>query len=562
MPFTMGGSDVKRVRKFGLILTLILSLVVTACSSQPAESQQPADKPADTAAGSPEETVLEISTVRAQDPYLKFDEGENFDKNAVYDAYEKDVGVRIKNQWVVDGVVNGPQFQEKLKMAIATNDIPDFFPATPAQVQQLIEADMIMDLTEVYDQYATDETKEFMLKDGGLQMKSGTFDGKLMAIPQTGNPFAPQLLWVRSDWLKKLNLPEPKTMQDLMTIMEAFATKDPGGTGKSYGLALNKKFDEGALGLVGFLNGYHAYFNQWIEDGQGGLVNSDIQPEMKEALRALQEMFKKGLIDPEFAVKDMQKASELIFSDKIGVLYGAEWTPAHLAQAAVKDGKVVQEWSVYRLPSIDGTEASTQIELGTESYYVVSKNAKHPEALIKLLNQWIVVDNHPTPEQKVYEYGKDLKEKGNNYWLLNPVMAFNLTSDNGEVLPKAIETKDETLPKTKDQKTRFERAMKYVNGEDISMWWEYLISGPNGAVSNIPYLKEHNLFHQNKFWGAPTPTMVEKREILNRKRDEIFMKIIMNQVSIDEFDKFVADWKKLGGDDITKEVNEWYAKNK
>lgn len=553
----------QKIRKIGLALTLILSLGVTACSSKTAETGSADPKAAEQPASSKEDGVMEISTVRAQDPYLKFDEGENFDKNAVYDAYEKDVGVRIKNQWVVDGTVDGPQFQEKLKMAITTNDIPDFFPATPAQVQQLIEADMIQDLTSVYDQYASDETKEFMQKDGGLQMKSGTFDGKLMAIPQTGNPFAPQLVWVRSDWLKKLNLPEPKTMQDLMNIMEAFATQDPGGTGKSYGIALNKKFDEGALGLVGFLNGYHAYLNQWIDDGNGGLMYSDIQPQMKEALRGLQDMFKKGLIDPEFAVKDMQKESELIFSNKIGVLYGAEWTPAHLAQGAVKDGKVVQEWSAFRLPSIDGTEASTQIELGTNSYYVVSKKAKHPEALIKLLNQWIAIDNHQTtPEQKVYEFGKDLKEKGNNYWLLNPVMAFNLTSDNGEVLPKAIETKDESLPKTKDQKTRFERAMKYVNGEDISMWWEYLISGPKGAVSNIPYLKEHNLFHQNKFYGAPTPTMVEKREILNRKRDEIFLKIIMNQVSIDEFDKFVAEWKKLGGDDITKEVNEWYAKNK
>ncbi|GIP29828.1 hypothetical protein J23TS9_49580 [Paenibacillus sp. J23TS9] len=549
-----------KVRTIGLVLTLIMSLGISACSSKTAETKQPAENTAaEKPEASKEQGVLEISTVRAQDPYLKFDEGESFDKNAVYDAYEKDTGVKIKNQWVVDGTVDGPQFQEKLKMAITTNDIPDLFPATPAQVQQLIEADMIQDLTSVYDQYASDETKEFMQKDGGLQMRSGTFDGKLMAIPQTGNPFAPQLVWVRSDWMKKLNLPEPKTMQDLMNIMEAFATKDPGGTGKSYGLALNKKFDEGALGLVGFMNGYHAYLNQWMEDGQGGLMNSDIQPEMKEALRGLQDMFKKGMIDPEFAVKDMQKESELIFSNKIGVLYGAEWTPAHLAQAAVKDGKVVQEWSVYRLPSIDNTEASTQIELGTSSYYVVSKKAEHPEALIKLLNQWIAVDNHPTPEQKVYEYGKGLKEKGNNYWLLSPVMAFNLSSNNGEVLPKAIETKDESLAVTKDQKTRYDRAMKYVNGEDISMWWEYLISGPNGAVSNIPYLKEHNLFHQNKFYGAPTPTMVEKREILNRKRDEIFMKIIMNQVSIDEFDKFVTEWKKLGGDDITKEVNEWYA---
>lgn len=560
----------KRMRNMLLALTLILSLVATACTSKTAETSQPTtDKPAENTtaekpAETPENTVIEASTVRAKDPYLKFDAGETYDKNAVYDAYEKDVGVKITNKWIVDGVVSGPQFQEKLKMAIATDDLPDFFPATPAQLQQLIEADMIQDLTEVYDKYATDETKEFLMRDGGLQMKSGTFDGKLMGIPESGTAFTPQFVWVRTDWLKQLNLPEPKTLQDLIKIMETFAAKDPGGTGKSYGLALNKEFYEptGALGLTGFMNGYHAYLNQWIEDGKGGLMFSDIQPEMKEALRSLQDMFKKGLIDPEFAVKDMMKESEMIFNNQIGVLYGPEWTPAHLAQGAVKDGKVVQEWKPFRLLSIDGTEASTQIELGTEKYNVVSMKAKHPEAMIKLLNQWIAIDNHPTEEQKVYEYGKSMKESGNNYWQLSPVMAFNQASDNGSVLPKAIETKDESLLKTKDQKTRYARAMKYVNGEDISMWWEMLISGPNGAVSNVPYMKEHNLFHRNKFYGAPTPTMVEKRELLKRKRDELFIKIIMNQVPIDEFDKFVEDWKKLGGDDMTKEVNEWYATNK
>jgi len=171
------------------------------------------------------------------------------------------------------------------------------------------------------------------------------------------------------------------------------------------------------------------------------------------------------------------------------------------------------------------------------------------------------VDNTQTEENKVFEFGKDRKEKGNNYWLLNPLTVYNQTSTNGEVLPTAIANKDESLAKTKDQKTRYGRAMKYVNG-DATMWWEYLISGPKGAVSYYPQMKANNQFQQTKFFGAPTPTMVEKNAILEKKRDEVFYKIIMNQVPIDEFDKFVADWKKLGGDQITKEVNDWYAKNK
>jgi len=546
-----------------LAAALITSLAATACSSKTENNPQPSASASPSAAASASASpdtkkVLEVSTVREGDPYLKFDEGESFDKNAVYDAYEKDAGVKVTNKWVA---ADANQFKEKLKMAIASNDIPDFFPVDATQLQQLIEADMIMDLTQVYDKFATENTKKFLKMDGGLQMKSATFDGKLMGIPRSSNPFNSQFVYVRTDWLKKLNLPEPKTMQDLIKIAEEFKTKDPGGTGKAYGLALNKDFKDGVTGMIGFMNGFHAYTDTWIDDGSGKLVLGYVQPEMKNALQALQDMFKKGLIDPEFGVKDTQKASELLYNNSIGIVYGAEWAPAHLAAGAVKDGKVVQEWGVFPLLSIDDKPAKAQIGLGADQYYVVSKKAKNPEAVIRLLNNWIVVDNNQTEENKVYEFGKDRKEKGNNYWLLNPLTVYNQTNTNGEVLPTAIANKDESMAKTKDQKTRYGRAMKYVNG-DATMWWEYLISGPKGSVSNYPQMKANNQFQQTKFFGAPTPTMVEKNAILEKKRDEVFYKIIMNQVPIDEFDKFVADWKKLGGDQITKEVNDWYAKNK
>jgi len=308
------------------------------------------------------------------------------------------------------------------------------------------------------------------------------------------------------------------------------------------------------------LNGYHAYENIWMEDGNGGLMNSDIQPEMKQALAALQDMFKKGLIDPEFAVKDTEKAAELIYDGSIGMVFGASWTPAQLVQGAVKDGKVVQEWGVFPIPSVDNKPTLNQIGLGVDEYYVISRQAKHPEGVIKLLNQWIVVDNtmNPTDEQKIYLYGKDKQEKGNNYWLLNPLRVGKQMDNNGEILPKAIETKDPSILQTADQKGRYERAMKFIDGSDINMWWEVLISGPNGAVSHNPKIQQNKEYLQNKFYGAPTPTMADRQEILTKKRDEIFIKIIMNQVSVDEFDTFVEEWKKLGGDEITKEVNEWY----
>jgi putative aldouronate transport system substrate-binding protein len=542
------------------IISLTLALGITGCGSKtspepnhpPGNSKEPIGA---TGTGNSND-IIEVSTVSPSDPYLKFDEGESFDKNSVYEAYEKDIGVKISSKWVADI----SQFKEKVKISIASNDLPDFMPVNATQLKELTEADMIMDLTEIYDQYATDETKKFLTMDGGIQMKTAMIDGKMMGIPSSYNPFNYQFLFVRTDWLKELGLPEPKTMDDFFEIAEAFKAKNPGGTKEAFGIAVSKSpfsIETGVTGLRAFLNGYHAYENIWMEDGNGGLMNSDIQPEMKQALAALQGMFKKGLIDPEFAVKDTEKAAELIYDGSIGMVFGASWTPAQLARGAVKDGKVVQEWGVFPTPSIDNKPTLNQIGLGVDEYYVISKQAKHPEGVIRLLNQWIAVNNHPTEEQKVYEYGKDRVEKGSNYWLLNPLRVGKQFDNNGEILPKAIENKDESILETTDQKTRYARAMQYVAG-DTNMWWEYIISGPDGAFSHVPEIQKNKQYLQNKFYGAPTPTMADRQEILTKKRDEIFIKIMMNQVSVDEFDTFVEEWKKLGGDEITKEVNEWY----
>ena len=39
---------------------------------------------------------------------------------------------------------------------------------------------------------------------------------------------------------------------------------------------------------------------------------------------------------------------------------------------------------------------------------------------------------------------------------------------------------------------------------------------------------------------------------------ETFAKIIYGNEPLDKFDRFVSDWKSKGGDQIEKEVNEWY----
>jgi putative aldouronate transport system substrate-binding protein len=51
--------------------------------------------------------------------------------------------------------------------------------------------------------------------------------------------------------------------------------------------------------------------------------------------------------------------------------------------------------------------------------------------------------------------------------------------------------------------------------------------------------------------------MAAYESTLKSMRDEVFTKIVMGASPLGEFDTFVANWKRQGGDAITKEVNEW-----
>ena len=50
--------------------------------------------------------------------------------------------------------------------------------------------------------------------------------------------------------------------------------------------------------------------------------------------------------------------------------------------------------------------------------------------------------------------------------------------------------------------------------------------------------------------------MEKKWSNLKKKEDEVFLKIIIGEASLDEFDTFVEEWKAEGGDEITTEVQE------
>ncbi|MFD2333433.1 extracellular solute-binding protein [Cohnella sp. GCM10020058] len=498
---------------------------------------------------------IEVTTVRSTDSTIKFAAGDSLDSNIWTKIFEEQYGIKVKNQWVVDA----GQYHQKLNVSIASGDLPDFVEVNREEMKRLVDADMLEDLTGIFDQYASKDLKDMLAQDGGVGIKAATFDGKLYGVPRTfanGGISTAEMIYVRTDWLQKLNLPEPKTMDDLIKTAKAFATQDPDGNGKNDTVGLgvdNAFFDYGQGSLRGFINGFHAYPNIWVKDASGNLVFGSTQPQVKQALAALQDLYKAGAIDKEFGVKPSSKIAEEIGAGKIGLAYG--FVADVYIQNVNHTNDPKAQWKVLPLVSADADKATPQLFDTANSFYVVKKGTKNPEAAIKLANIYVKHRYMTDYGDKVNPFVTDPATKimaSKFAPVISDPMNYNL--DNYRQVQQYLKEGDASKV-TLNAKLGAEGLQKFKDGDD-TLWQGNLLLGEGGSYGVVDYYDQNGGGVYDQFQLSATPTMADKLPTLKKKEMETFTKIIMGDASVDEFDKFVADFGKLGGDAITKEINE------
>ncbi len=508
------------------------------------------------------EPAIDISFIRGIDDDLAANilpktPGETLEDNRWLDVYKKELGVNVNYAWTVKGNEVSDAFTQKMNVTLASGDLPDVFIVTLAQLKQLTDADMIEDMTQYYNDYASDMLKQYMVVEGTANIDSVTIDGKMMAVsePASFNETA-QYLWLRNDWLEKLNLEAPKTMDDLLKISEAFTTQDPDGNGKNdtYGLPITKDIYSGAMGTEGFFAGYHAYPYIWVEQ-DGKLVWGSTQPQVKVALQKLADMYKNGQIDKEFGVKDGGKVAEGIAAGKYGIDYGAQWNPMYPLISNYNNDRNA-DWTAYPLVSNDSNKVMVPLKFNVPRIFAVRKGYEHPEALVKLMNMHVEKCWGKTADFNKYYMPKE--NGGVGVWKFSPVCPAS-PFKNLEAfieIEKGRQANDFSKL-TGEPKVIQDNITAFENGDTTQWGWER-IYGKEGAFKYMMQYRDNGQLLTDAFVGAPTKTMSEKKTTLEKMEKEVFVKIIMGSVSIDEFDKFVTDWNKLGGEQMTKEVNEWY----
>lgn len=499
---------------------------------------------------------VELSFVRenndALEEILKELPGETLEHNRWTDLYEEVLGIKVTYDWTEWSSI----YSRKLGVSLASGDIPDIVRVNASQLRVLSNAGLIQDLTEVYSKYATPLTRQVLSEEGTGPFDTATIDGRLMAIPETNSSIeGAMFLWIRTDWLEDLGLEPPQTMEDVLAISKAFTERDPDRNGRqdTYGLATTKYLWDPVMGLTGFMAGYGAYPGIWVQDKTGKLVYGGIQPEVKKALLVLQDMYRTGQIDREFAFKDGVKAGEWIENEQIGMLYGEQWG-SFLVQLSRTHNPQAQ-WQAFPLVSESGAPPKVPLPFSTSHFLAVRQGITHPEALIKLINLHLEKNWGATSEvERFYNAPQAV-------WKLSPVTPFPVRKNLEAFQQLETFRRDGDASVLKDEaKTIQKRIAAYeAGGPDSETGWGWEKTyGVSGAFSILDRYERKSQLLYESFVGAPTETMIEKQNILYNLQIDSFLDIIQGR-PISQFDDFVAQWNKLGGEQITAEVNEWYA---
>lgn len=190
----------------------------------------------------------------------------------------------------------------KFNAAAAANNMPDFFqiPFNNSIFLQWTRQGLIAPVDSLFPlmpQRTKDRYSDPQMK------KMATINGKQYVLQEKAVLNKRQGLFIRKDWLDKLGLKEPKTLDDLMKVAKAFTFNDPDGNGK------NDTYGFGAItgtGRTGLGNNFQALFGayglpaDWNFNDPGKVSLSLRDPNYLKVVQFIRDMSVTKVIDPDW----------------------------------------------------------------------------------------------------------------------------------------------------------------------------------------------------------------------------------------------------------------------
>jgi putative aldouronate transport system substrate-binding protein len=309
------------------------------------------------------------------------------DNLPIWQEVEKRTGIHINWQASSD-------YDTAMQPVIASgSQLPDIMLIPPSWgnsgVYKLGLDGLILPLDDLIAKSAPDIQKLFR-ENPALKAAVTAPNGKIYSIcdaPMFVNSMVSlNSLFIRQDWLDKLGLRVPATIDEWYTVLKAFKDRDPNGNGQRDEIPLgsmNILRDSMALGSA---FGLPVGDTEWWYDKSGKVFYVYTAPQYREYLRIMNQWYKEGLLDPELTRQESNFQSLTATNVAGSFVHLSERVAQY--NGFVEGGGVSGVNHVLVAPprTLDGSNPVVLKRDPTWSHYGITRDCKDPELAMRWIN--------------------------------------------------------------------------------------------------------------------------------------------------------------------------------
>lgn len=322
----------------------------------------------------------------------RYQTGSNLTTNAYSKWLQTQTGVKVKYQTVPMGDEGAP----KVNAIIAGGDLPDAFMLGPewmggftrSQIYVYGQQGLFQPLDKLVDEYAP-ELQQMFKWYPGLRKYLTAPNGTMYAFPAVNDCYHCKSqftrAWINSDWLNKVGMEIPKTLDQLRKVLEAFKKQNPSGLADSIPFSGCKTDWWVGYFMQSFLDSPKP--SHWLVRNGGNLVFTPTEDGFREGLKFMAGLVADGLYDRAAFTQTSDQLQRRVMNKKgpsVGAAYGN--TPGVFATLDYGNPKAVFRRYHY-LPPVTGPDGRAHCPWDYTppglTGLVISKSCKKPETLVQ-----------------------------------------------------------------------------------------------------------------------------------------------------------------------------------
>jgi putative aldouronate transport system substrate-binding protein len=472
--------------------------------------------------------------------------------NMVVQEMEKRTGIKVDYITPPSG-----QEGEAFNLMIASGELPDIIPDWGYKGGGLkaVQDGVYLKLNDLIPKYAPNYAK-VLAQNPDIDKQAKEDDGTIWSFKMLQADEEPS--WagpaIRKDYLDELGLQVPKTIDDWANVLRAFKDK------KKLETPMLLQFSKFGAAET-FAGTYGSSFSQFLNKN-GTVVYGPIEPGFKDFLTLMNQWYKEGLIDKDFATRDDKSSDAQITSGNAGsaavVYYGSFGPWATSGKATNPNYNLVP--TTYPVLK-EGDDPAKTIHIGNKNWYskgsdiAISAKSKNVEAALRWLDY-----RYSEEGFMLFNYGVE----GVSYnWVDGPVEQ----KDGPGFFPPSMSEK------IKKQHPEFTELLT-KNPDGVDFWTaidKYKTLYEASLRNPLSYVMASEVYDAMGKWSTPgkdyilPPLSSTGEEVkinaevmtqVNTYREEMIYKFIMGDEPLSNFDKYVEQIKKLGIDKIIKNTQD------